>query len=121
VANQKHLDILNQGVVEWNQWRKEHPEIEPDLSHVVFIRANLKEANLSEAILHRATFTDEAPIGADLLEGDGLITSELYEADFGNTQLSNAHYFQTNLHRVNLRTYPNRECDIRVSGHSLSA
>ena len=26
------LDILKHGVEVWNQWRKEHPSIEPDLS-----------------------------------------------------------------------------------------
>lgn len=32
MANQEHLDLLKKGVEGWNQWREEHPEIEPDLS-----------------------------------------------------------------------------------------
>ena len=31
MANPKHLKILEQGVEEWNQWRKDNPEIKPDL------------------------------------------------------------------------------------------
>ena len=45
MANQEHLDILKQGVQAWNQLRKEHPNIRPNL-----YRANLSGANLSEAL-----------------------------------------------------------------------
>jgi len=31
MTNQEHLDILKQGVDTWNQWRQEHPDIQPDL------------------------------------------------------------------------------------------
>lgn len=48
MANQEHLDILKQGVDIWNQWRKEHPDAEPDLSG-----ANLSEANLYRIDLFR--------------------------------------------------------------------
>ena len=34
MANKEHLDILKQGVGAWNQWRKEHPDIQPDLKGV---------------------------------------------------------------------------------------
>jgi hypothetical protein len=32
MANPEHLKILERGVDAWNEWRKEHPEIVPDLS-----------------------------------------------------------------------------------------
>ena len=32
MANQEQLDILKQGVKVWNQWREEHPDIQPELS-----------------------------------------------------------------------------------------
>jgi hypothetical protein len=32
MANQEHLAILKKGVDVWNAWRKEHPEVLPDLS-----------------------------------------------------------------------------------------
>src|SRR2546430_5351455 len=31
MANQKHLDLLNQGIYKWNQWRRKHLKIQPDL------------------------------------------------------------------------------------------
>jgi hypothetical protein len=36
MANQEHLEILKQGVKIWNHWRKEHPEIKPDLSSTLY-------------------------------------------------------------------------------------
>lgn len=50
MANQKHLDILKQGVERWNQWRGEHAKIEVDLSHADLSGADLREANLSRAL-----------------------------------------------------------------------
>src|SRR5215467_4149318 len=46
MANQRHLDILQQGVKAWNQWREEHRETQPDLSG----------ANLSNATIGRTIF-----------------------------------------------------------------
>jgi hypothetical protein len=45
MANLEHLDILKQGVREWNKWRQEHPEIHP-----AFSDAHLFEADLFEAL-----------------------------------------------------------------------
>ena len=39
MADQQHLAVLKQGVAAWNAWRRQHPEIHPDLS----------EADLSDA------------------------------------------------------------------------
>jgi hypothetical protein len=38
MANQRHLNKLNEGVSAWNQWSDEHPDILPDLA-----RFNLDE------------------------------------------------------------------------------
>jgi hypothetical protein len=35
MANQKHLDILKQGVKTWNQWREEHLDVLPDLTEEI--------------------------------------------------------------------------------------
>ena len=34
MPNEKHFEIIKQGVEEWNKWRGENPEIEPDLSDI---------------------------------------------------------------------------------------
>ena len=54
MANQEQLDLLKQGVPVWNQWRKEHPEIAPDLSGIDLYGMNLSGANLSKANLNVA-------------------------------------------------------------------
>jgi hypothetical protein len=63
MAHPEHFDLLEKGVAAWNQWRKEYPETQPDLSEVDFGEANLREANLSEADLGhadlRGAFLDE--------------------------------------------------------------
>ena len=52
MANQEHLDILKQGVDEWNRWRQKHPEILPDLRE-----ADLSEADLVETTMTQTTLT----------------------------------------------------------------
>jgi hypothetical protein len=32
MANDEHVALLKKGVDAWNEWRKENPEIQPDLS-----------------------------------------------------------------------------------------
>jgi len=46
MANQEQLDILMQGVEDWNRWRKEYPDILPDLRGANLSEANLRGANL---------------------------------------------------------------------------
>lgn len=41
MSNPEHLEILKQGVEKWNEWRKENPDVWPDLSFVKFGGANL--------------------------------------------------------------------------------
>src|SRR5579864_6817578 len=42
MANPEHLNILKQGVETWNQWREEHPEIEPDLQEANLVGTHLE-------------------------------------------------------------------------------
>jgi hypothetical protein len=51
MANQEQLAILKQTVETWNQWRKEHADIRPDLSGADLTRAVLVETNLTGATL----------------------------------------------------------------------
>ena len=98
MENQEHRDILKQGVEIWNKWRKEHPDVEPDLSFGVFIRTDLSRANFKSTLLHRATFTGEAPLGYDFLKGDFLMTQEsLCNIDLSGANLRGAYFYQTNL------------------------
>src|SRR5713101_620125 len=79
MANRELLDILNQGVARWNQWREEHRDADiqldlyqadlsgkdlrgadlsgTNLSHAYLTGANLSFANLSKAVLVEADLT----------------------------------------------------------------
>ncbi len=60
MANPEHLDLLKKGVEVWNQWREEHPEIEPDLSGANLEGARLSGAHLERARLSRACLEKDA-------------------------------------------------------------
>jgi hypothetical protein len=77
MANKEHLVILEQGVEAWNQWRRENPDVRPDLSG-----ADLSEAGLRGADLRRADLR-----GADL-SGVDLYAANLSGADLGEADLS---------------------------------
>src|SRR5712691_8862374 len=57
MADQQHLAVLKQGVAAWNAWRREHPEIPPDLSEADLSEADLSGANLRHANLVRANLS----------------------------------------------------------------
>ncbi len=91
MANPEHLDVLKQGVEQWNRWRKEHPEVRPDLR-----RADIFQAHLSDANLSKADFA-----GADL-DGAYLYGALLCEAHFDGANLSGANLSHANLRDANL-------------------
>jgi uncharacterized protein YjbI with pentapeptide repeats len=54
MAIQEHVDKLTSSVEVWNQWRRDHPNIEPDLFRAHLREADLREANVRRARLSRA-------------------------------------------------------------------
>jgi hypothetical protein len=91
MADQEHENMLRRGVETWNHWRKEHPEIRPDLSGVAFRGAvddpydgYLAGINLSETLLKGADLSDVLLRGADLSGAD------LSAADLGGANLQEA-------------------------------
>ena len=81
MANEEHLQILKQGVEQWNKWRTENAII-PDLSGAELSGANLREANLREANLSGAYLSDANLVKADLSEAN------LSDAKLGRASLS---------------------------------
>jgi hypothetical protein len=69
MANPEHLQILQQGVVVWNQWRRENRGITPNLSRAELVGFELGQANLREANLDHADLTLASLSGADLTDG----------------------------------------------------
>jgi uncharacterized protein YjbI with pentapeptide repeats len=106
MANQEQLDILNQGVESWNQWRKEHQDIIPDLSKADLIEANLYGANLANANLYEAKLEGADLRRADLrranLEGADLSEANLTYADLSFANLSWSNICEANCSEANL-------------------
>ncbi len=97
MANKEHLAILRQGVEEWNQWRKENPNLKPDLSNVELPQADLFGANLFGVNLIKANL-----FGANLI-GTILIRVNLSQADLSRANLSRANLSQAILTQAYFR------------------
>jgi hypothetical protein len=102
MANQEHLDLLGQGVEVWNQWRQEHPDLEPDLSGAILNRANLSGAILSGALLNEASLI-WADLSGAILNEARLDEAILTEANLNGATLTRATLDEADLRRANLR------------------
>jgi uncharacterized protein YjbI with pentapeptide repeats len=91
MANQEHLDILNRGAEIWNKWRKENPDVKPDLS----------EANLSLVALNSADLSDSDLSSADL-SGAYLSLAKFRNANLSDSDLSSADLSGADLHGADL-------------------
>jgi uncharacterized protein YjbI with pentapeptide repeats len=115
MANKAHFSMIYvEGVKVWNQWRRENPEIEPDLSGAVFrgdylgtsYPEDLTEANLSKANLSGVDFWAAHLAGADFRGAN------LHRADLSGTLLEGADFRGANLHEASLR---------RINYHAYSS
>src|SRR5947209_5674044 len=112
MASQEHLDLLKQGVDVWNQWRKEHPEIEPDLSKADFRDIDLSQINFTKADLSRANLNEANRSRANLSQ------ATLVETNFSWSNLS-----KTDLNGANLTrcfVYATSAWDIKLEGTKQS-
>lgn len=122
MANPEHLKKLKEGVEEWNQWRNENPEVEPDLSGADLHDANLRKANLDEVDLIEVNFRranlKKASLGGALLRRSDLAGAKLHECNLAAADLTRA-----NLRRAELNGASFREATLRgadMSGADLS-
>ena len=111
MASEAHLIILNQGVESWNQWRKDNPDVVPDLtstdlSYADLSHADLSHADLSHTTLNHATLNSTNFNFADLshatlnfatLNFATLNFTQLLVAKLSHTDLSNASLYEANL------------------------
>lgn len=95
MADQTHLDLLDEGVEVWNRWRKDEPSATPDLRGAQLSGRKLRgidlsrgewRANLIDAQLNHADLTDanlrEASLNLAQLEGATLVRADLRYAEF---------------------------------------
>lgn len=122
MANQEHLDILNQGIEVWNQWREEHSEIEPDLSGIDLHRTNLEHVNFNYANLREAKLYDAYLIGALLIEADlrmaSLSGTNSVGANLNRATLNDASLFRADLRGANLIEADFSRADLSVANLS---
>jgi hypothetical protein len=106
IADQSHLDILQQGVEAWNSWRERNPSIQPDLSGADLHEANLFLADLSEANLSGAHLDEAKLFVANLMRADlsgatlkwvNFEKANLSEANLSGADLSHSILVKTNL------------------------
>ena len=98
MADEGHLNILNQGVKVWNRWREDSPEAKPNISQAKLSPSNLMEINLSGANLREVGFNFCNLAGANLNRAD------LNLASFIETNLSHANLSHTILLRTTFNT-----------------
>lgn len=102
MANREHLAILKRGVAAWNKWRKEHPDVRPNL-----VKADLFTAILSGVDLRRADLREAGLIGAVLsgadLRGANLTLADLIGAVLFGADLRRADFKWADLSGANLR------------------
>src|SRR5713226_9197003 len=102
MADQHYLGLLKQGVNAWNIWRKDHPEIRPNLSDANLVRANLNWADLTGADLNWADLTGADLSWADLsrayLSGAELSGATVGATTFGNVDLREVKGLETVTH-----------------------
>lgn len=115
MADEEHLALLRQGTGTWNRWRKEHPEIQPDLCSTKALKVNLNNFDLSNfdlsGTLLIAAELNGTNFGGANLSGAGLARAKLCGANFTKANLSNAYVGQTDLSQANLSGADPRAAD----------
>jgi uncharacterized protein YjbI with pentapeptide repeats len=101
MAVQEQRERLLRSVDEWNQRRRQQPNLRPDLSGANLIGANLSRANLSGANFIETNLRETDLSRADLSKAN-LFKADLSGADLVGTDLSGADLFMANLSGTNL-------------------
>jgi len=137
MANPEHLAILKQGVEAWNAWRKDNPDIIPDLSGTelrgaelrraklqmaILLEANLSKTNLHEADLHRSMLWGADLQGADIRKANlqkadlrevNLLGADMRGADLKGAKLQEAELRWAKLQAVNLQDADMRNANLQ--------
>ncbi|MDR3422726.1 MAG: pentapeptide repeat-containing protein [Xanthobacteraceae bacterium] len=102
MANDEHLEtLLHEGVDAWNAWRRENPDIDPDLDKADLAQADLSGADLRKAHLYAADLSKADLWKADLREAE-LTNADLWKADLREADLSAASLWKADLGGANL-------------------
>jgi hypothetical protein len=101
MANPEHLQNLQQGQDEWNEWRRQNEDIAPDLSGADLSKMRLGRFELDGALLTSANLNG-AFFGSTDLIGAKLIGADLVGAILINTRLDWANLTMADLTGANV-------------------
>lgn len=105
-ANRRHLAKLKRGVEVWNQWRRDKPEIEPNLGAANLIDAHLSHGNFSGTNLRAAAlsyaYVDHADLSYANLSYARLNPTYLQFANLSHVDLSYARLSYADLNDADL-------------------
>lgn len=87
MADSEQLALLRDSIPDWNQWRKNNPTVEPDLSRSELSGLDLQKADLSGANLQQVNFSGANLHRADLSRSD-LILATLIQVDLSSADLN---------------------------------
>jgi uncharacterized protein YjbI with pentapeptide repeats len=119
MADKAHLEIIKQGWKTWNRWRRDNPEVAPNLRRGNLVGAdlsgaNLREADLRGANLHGADLSKAHLGGADLSDAV-LVDAVLYYAVLNGAYLNRSILRGARLLRVDLRGADIRKAYLRMA------
>jgi uncharacterized protein YjbI with pentapeptide repeats len=97
MAHPEHLELLRRGKTVWNRWRKDYPEIQPDLSEI-----NTQGLDLGEVELETYDLRGVLLRGADFL-GMAFCGIQLRGADLSHASLCSARFWKADLTGVSLK------------------
>lgn len=101
MANKKHLEIIEKGVVAWNEWRQNNPDLKPDLSDSILSESNLSGVDFSDACLSCASLNEANLSNANLCGAD-LQETEFFEANLCGANLSGAEIACSSIEQADL-------------------
>lgn len=102
MANPEHEKILRCGVTAWNEWRRKHPTVRPDLEGIALDFENLRNINFRDANFRNAWLLGAHLTNADL-SGADLWNATLTLVDLTNADLSGADLTRADLWYACLR------------------
>lgn len=85
MANLEQLSLIRRSVTDWNAWRQQYPEVQPNLGGADLRAVVLEGADLQSADLHEADLTSARLLGANLSQAD-LRWSILLQANLNNVK-----------------------------------
>lgn len=104
----EHREILLSGREKWNQWRRDNPGIEPDLSHLNFYNINLSCSKIpsstkefNESLKKSPNYNDKHT-GHNIQEFTRIYGYDLSYVNFENTVITNSNLVGVNLKNSNL-------------------